>query len=237
MNTQEHIIIGTTLFTKKNDLPPYILFAILGSIFPDITMAIFVVVESLIKQTPPIMLWTIRYYDPSWQFIFNVFNSIPLAIVLIMIGMLIYKRNIIASIVFKHQNKHQNKYQHKNQHKTQLTTQPKHSSRGLLIFGEAILLHDITDFFLHHDDGHAHFLPFSDFVFQSPLSYWDIRHYAYIVSPIIGIISLIACIVLYKRAEKKSHRIWMLIIIMLMLTIKIVEFTMMDNFVEMTPVS
>lgn len=222
MNTQEHIIIGTALFTKKYDPSPYILFAILGSIFPDFAMAIFVVVEDVIKQTPPILLWTERYYDASWQFVFNVFNSIPFAMVLIIIGLLIYKKNTIAQIVLRK--------------KYNTTSPPRHTSRGLLVFGEAILLHDITDFFLHHNDGHAHFLPFSDFVFQSPLSYWDIRHYAYIVSPIIGIISLIACFILYKRAEKKSHRIWILIIIIIMIVIKIFEFTMMDDFAAMTPV-
>ncbi|WP_421747688.1 cobalamin biosynthesis protein CobQ [Cognatishimia sp.] len=48
----------------------------------------------------------------------------------------------------------------------------------------AALLHLALDFPLHHDDGRAHFWPISDWIFASPVSYWDNRHFGSIVGPI-----------------------------------------------------
>ena len=42
------------------------------------------------------------------------------------------------------------------------------------VLGVACVVHLLGDFPLHHDDGRAHFWPFSDWIFQSPLSYWDV---------------------------------------------------------------
>lgn len=46
----------------------------------------------------------------------------------------------------------------------------------LIIFG-SMLLHVFGDLPLHHDDAHRHFFPFSDWRFQSPVSYWDPAHH------------------------------------------------------------
>lgn len=48
----------------------------------------------------------------------------------------------------------------------------------------AALLHVALDFPLHHDDGRPHFWPISNWIFESPLSYWDMRHGAAWVGPI-----------------------------------------------------
>lgn len=48
----------------------------------------------------------------------------------------------------------------------------------LIAFAGAALLHLALDLPFHHDDGRPHFWPFSDFVYESPLSYWDGRHHA-----------------------------------------------------------
>lgn len=47
----------------------------------------------------------------------------------------------------------------------------------------AALLHLALDLPLHHDDGRAHFWPVSNWIFESPVSYWDHRHHAAIVGP------------------------------------------------------
>jgi len=48
----------------------------------------------------------------------------------------------------------------------------------------AALLHIALDFPLHHDDGRPHFWPVSDWVFESPVSYWDRDHGAMWVGPL-----------------------------------------------------
>ncbi|MGR3503536.1 cobalamin biosynthesis protein CobQ [Pseudaestuariivita sp.] len=54
----------------------------------------------------------------------------------------------------------------------------------LTAFAAAALLHVALDFPLHHDDGRPHFWPLSWWVFESPVSYWDTRHYAGIIGPL-----------------------------------------------------
>lgn len=47
----------------------------------------------------------------------------------------------------------------------------------LRAFAGAGLLHALADFLTHHDDARSQFWPVSDWVFQSPVSYWDSRFY------------------------------------------------------------
>ena len=47
----------------------------------------------------------------------------------------------------------------------------------LLVFFASMMLHLLCDLPVHHDDGHRHFFPFSDWRFISPVSYWDPAHY------------------------------------------------------------
>lgn len=43
----------------------------------------------------------------------------------------------------------------------------------------SMFLHSIADFLLHHDDAHSSLVPFTNWKFQSPVSYYDTRHYGY----------------------------------------------------------
>ncbi|MEM1304930.1 MAG: hypothetical protein AAGG46_08530, partial [Planctomycetota bacterium] len=47
---------------------------------------------------------------------------------------------------------------------------------GMLLAGSA-MLHLVGDLPLHNDDAHRHFLPFTDWRFYSPVSYWDPKHF------------------------------------------------------------
>ena len=76
----------------------------------------------------------------------------------------------------------------------------------LTILFASMLLHTFGDLPLHHDDGHAHFYPFSDWRFASPISYWDPAHYGHWVSWVeIASVSL-ASVYLYVR--KPQTRVW-----------------------------
>ncbi len=61
----------------------------------------------------------------------------------------------------------------------------------------------VEDFFVHHDDGHAHFFPFSDYRFESPISYWDPAHYGWYASVIEVILVLAASVWAYRRLETR----------------------------------
>lgn len=47
----------------------------------------------------------------------------------------------------------------------------------LRAFAGAGLLHALADLLTHHDDARRQFWPVSDWVFRSPVSYWDARFY------------------------------------------------------------
>ena len=64
----------------------------------------------------------------------------------------------------------------------------------LFVFGLAGLLHISTDFLLHHDDGRQHFWPLTDWVFSSPISYWDPSRYGWIVGPAEGLLCLVLAV-------------------------------------------
>ena len=63
----------------------------------------------------------------------------------------------------------------------------------------AALFHLGLDFLFHHDDGRAHFWPLSNWIFESPVSYWDPNHYGTIVGAIEVALSLLCCGILWQR--------------------------------------
>ena len=67
-------------------------------------------------------------------------------------------------------------------------------------------LHVLTDFPLHHDDAHRHLFPFSDWRFESPLSYWDPAHHGMAVSSLEALLVAVGCVVLLKCASARGSR-------------------------------
>lgn len=81
----------------------------------------------------------------------------------------------------------------------------------------AAMLHLGFDFLLHHDDGRAHFWPITNWIFASPVSYWDGSHYGNIVGPLEIMASLLCCAVLLRRFAGVGMRV-------LIVTLGLVEF-------------
>jgi hypothetical protein len=71
----------------------------------------------------------------------------------------------------------------------------------------AALLHLGLDFLLHHDDGRAHFWPVTNWIFESPVSYWDRNHYGNIIGPLEILASLLCCAVLWRRFTGRWMRV------------------------------
>jgi len=87
----------------------------------------------------------------------------------------------------------------------------------VMVLCASALLHLGLDFLLHNDDGRAHFWPLSNWIFQSPVSYWDPDHYGTIVGAIEVALSLICCGLLWVRYVGPGMRA-------LILTLGVAEF-------------
>ena len=77
---------------------------------------------------------------------------------------------------------------------------------GLLLFA-SMALHGVADLALHHDDGHRHFWPISDWRFVSPVSYWDPDHFGRWVMPVELLAALGALIWAWHRYPQRRNRV------------------------------
>jgi len=78
---------------------------------------------------------------------------------------------------------------------------------GWLVFFLSMGLHCLEDLPLHNDDAHAHFYPFSNWHFHSPVSYWDPRHYGYLFGA-AEVVLVVACsIALMRKSRARPWRI------------------------------
>lgn len=134
MMTPAHIAAG--LFVWR-DQPSWRRMAavVAGASFPDLTMVGFYAYQKTVG-TPEAVIWSERYFAEEWQLVFDLCNSIPIA--------------IFAVVVFARLNR-----------------------PVLWLFSASALLHMLCDLPVHHHDAHRHFLPISQWRFESPVSYWN----------------------------------------------------------------
>lgn len=78
--------------------------------------------------------------------------------------------------------------------------------QGAAVFTGAALIHVVTDFVLHHDDAHAHFFPFSDWRFASPVSYWDPNHHGRVFVFVELALGLAATVLLFRYLKGWKSR-------------------------------
>lgn len=70
------------------------------------------------------------------------------------------------------------------------------SPSGLLLFS-SMIGHVLGDLPLHHDDGHRHLFPFSNWRFESPVSYWDPNHHGILATRLEILAVVISAVVLF----------------------------------------
>lgn len=76
-----------------------------------------------------------------------------------------------------------------------------------IAFTGAAFLHLLFDFPLHNHDARQHFWPLTDWVFVSPVSYWDPAHHGTLVARLEIAFALILLVVLWRRFRGVWHRI------------------------------
>ncbi len=161
MNTPAHLLIAAAAFAQPGARARNTA-ALVGGFLPDASLYGMVAINGLIRGMPPSEIFGRAYFDPFWQGIFAVDNSV-----------FVWGAALIAGLG---------------------------SGLGALIaFAGSGLLHIATDLPLHHDDGRAHFWPFSDWIFNSPVSYWDRSAYGDVVSLLEVVLCTGLAVILWRR--------------------------------------
>lgn len=147
MNTPSHAIINLAVLGRRSraewNWP-----IVLGALIPDLAMFAFYGWAKLIAGMSETQIWDVAYYESFWQNTFDFWNSIPLALVGIGLGVGLGRQTKWHSI-----------------------------GTAIAICCASVLLHCLADLPLHREDAHRHFWPLSNVRFESPISYWDPDHY------------------------------------------------------------
>ncbi len=164
MNTPAHLVLNLAVVPNRR-WATFGFAVLLGALLPDAPMFVFYAFEKLVARTPEPVIWERSYYEPFWQAVFDIFNSVPLIALLGLVGFVL-KSLFIEALAM------------------------------------SMLLHCLLDFPLHHDDAHRHFYPFTDWRFESPVSYWDARFYGDVFVFIELLIVLIACVLVWRSGKQ-----------------------------------
>ncbi len=83
----------------------------------------------------------------------------------------------------------------------------------LTVAASAGLLHLAMDFALHAGDGRPQFWPLSDWVFHSPVSYWNSAHHAHWVVPVSVAVCALSYVVLWQRGLSVSAKLFFAVLL------------------------
>jgi hypothetical protein len=83
---------------------------------------------------------------------------------------------------------------------------------GIHLFA-SMALHDLEDLPVHAQIAHKHFLPFSQYVFHSPISYWEPQYHADFVAPAEWLLVIVCSYFLWRRGLSPLAQIGLLFVI------------------------
>ena len=69
----------------------------------------------------------------------------------------------------------------------------------LALLAGSALIHIALDLPLHNRDAHAHFWPFTDWTFVSPISFWDADHHGILFGTLEGVLFVVCLVVIWRR--------------------------------------
>lgn len=178
MNTQTHILLAATLFARPGRENRLRNSAVLtGALIPDVLIfAMFL--WSKIIGAPESEVWSVWYFTPPWMTAIDWMNSVPVFLALLAAAYALHRKD---------------------------WGNPRYVA-ALMLFALAALTHILGDLPLHVDDGHAHFVPLSQWRFESPVSYWDPRFYGNSFALIELALGLGLIIALWRRFSRPAVR-------------------------------
>jgi hypothetical protein len=166
MNTPAHLALSVFIWRTESGWQAAAVS--IGALLPDMPMIAFYAYQKWLG-TPEQIIWASSYFEKDWQLFFNLFNSIPITLTIVLVS-----------------------------HLFQL--------RLLFLLAANALLHIFFDLPLHHDDAHRHFLPLSEWRFESPVSYWNPLYYGNIVIRLELVFVLLACAYVSLRGPSTPMR-------------------------------
>lgn len=175
MMTQTHILVGLSMFGRPTDTPRNVC-AIAGGIIPDAAIFLLYAIEKM-KGTPEKTIWRDVYFSPFWQDVVAWGNSIPLWLLLLLIGGVLYAR-----------------------------TKQKTAATLLMVFAGSCLAHMACDFPLHVEDAHRHLFPISSWRFRSLVSYWNPDHFGVQAAICEAILGIGLSVWIWNRFKQRSVR-------------------------------
>lgn len=167
MFTQTHLLVGAALFARPGARAAMIA-GLAGAIIPDADIWLMYAVERLSGSTG-CEVFHYRYWQEPWTTLQSILNAF-----LLYAGMLVVA--LLGSLA--------------------APVGARRTFQIVAIFALSSLLHVATDFLLHHEDARAQWLPITDWVFRSPVSYWDPNHYGQVfavfeIGIAIGLIGIV----------------------------------------------
>jgi len=163
LNTQTHILLASAALipvlsvhyrasVTRGPMAWLSVLVVFGAVLPDASLVVMWLIAKA-QNVPDEIIFGQWYYSDYWTRIGAMSNSIPVFSAVAALSFVTFrvwanKASVMSTLAL-----------------------------GLMAVSLSALLHTITDFPLHHNDGHAHFWPLSRWIFESPVSYWDPLHY------------------------------------------------------------
>lgn len=80
MNTPTHVMLNALALGRGRWCEDCVPIAT-GALLPDLSMVVLYLYERLVVGIPERVIWSTRYFDPTWQQVVDLFNSLPLIVV------------------------------------------------------------------------------------------------------------------------------------------------------------
>ena len=94
MDTGAHIICNLVVQSRSSESRIFAA-VLVGAILPDLPIMLFYAWESLVMNSAESEIWSELYFLPAWQNFFDTFNSLPLIVVLLALG-IYFKKQLIS---------------------------------------------------------------------------------------------------------------------------------------------
>lgn len=87
MNTPGHLVVNLAALARGEPPVRHARLAVaFGAVLPDIPMVVFYAWARGVARLPERVIWREAYFDPAWQAFFDVFNSVPLILLLLWVA-------------------------------------------------------------------------------------------------------------------------------------------------------